>query len=135
MVLRTDAEIAALKARMEAEAKAQGYDFVSIYLRAEALRDGVLADITDEAKSWGFRLPVACTSRVYEECIRNAHGDGVEVSRVVVPLALALFGVGHTDRVYFKAPTNDGRTVDLYAVCGPGDEREPVLTVMFTDED
>ena len=39
------------------------------YTRAQAIEDGVLVDLTAWAKETGFRIPVACTSTVWQKYI------------------------------------------------------------------
>jgi hypothetical protein len=45
---------------------------------------------------------------------------------------------GKGDRVDFKVIFDQGAEkplVDFYALCGPGDNMEPVITIMLPDED
>jgi len=39
------------------------------YTRADALRDGVLIDVSATAREAGIRCPVALTAAVWERCI------------------------------------------------------------------
>ena len=38
---------------------------ISIYTRAQALADGVLVDLTAQARTYGFKIPFACTETVW----------------------------------------------------------------------
>jgi hypothetical protein len=40
-----------------------------------------------------------------------------------------------SDRVFFTAPGVDEQPVKLWALVGPGDTREPVMTIMLEGED
>ena len=45
-----------------------GKDFGNViysYTRAQAIADGVLIDVTDEAKAHGFKVPVAITDHLF----------------------------------------------------------------------
>jgi hypothetical protein len=41
-------------------------DLIHRYSRADAIRDGVLIDVTPTAREAGFRFPVALTSAAWE---------------------------------------------------------------------
>jgi len=44
-----------------------------------------------------------------------------------------------SDRISFKVHVQDGpgpgQDIDLYALCGPGDSAEPVITILLPHED
>ena len=42
---------------------------ISIYSRAQAIEDGILVDVTKQAKELGFKYPVAVTNNVWASCI------------------------------------------------------------------
>ncbi len=117
------------------------------YTRAQAIADGVLVDVSELAREAGFRFPVAVTAGVWAECV--AVPEGVtgqdETGRlwdVLHLLRVAIAGqTASGERVDFAVHVrNDNREgdpplVQLYALCGPGDDAEPVITVMKIDED
>lgn len=117
------------------------------YTRAQAIADGVLIDATELAKEAGFRLPVALTSGVWAECVAVPAGVAGqdETGRLWDVLSLLHFAIarqkGDGQRVDFAVHVrNDNREgdpplVQLYALCGPGDDAEPVITVMLPSED
>jgi hypothetical protein len=49
-------------------------DLIHAYTRADALRDGVLIDVSAVAREAGIRYPVALTRTVYERCLRVPPG-------------------------------------------------------------
>lgn len=116
------------------------------YTRAQAIADGVLIDVTDTAKELGFRLPVALTAGVWAECVEvpaEATGQD-EQGRLWDVLGLLRFAIqgrrGRPDNrvdfvVQVERADRSTEEVDLYALCGPGDEAEPVITVMLPHED
>jgi hypothetical protein len=116
------------------------------YTRADALRDGVLIDVSATAREAGIRWPVALTAAVWERCVTVPSGVDCqdEVGRLWDVLWLLRCTIGRSDggsEVRFGVHVrNDNREgtpplVRLKAVCGPGDQGEPVLTVMMPDED
>lgn len=114
------------------------------YTRAEALADGVLVDASALARDCGFRFPVALTSAAWADCVAvplDVCGQD-ETGRlwdVLNCLAFAARQGKQADTVWFSVVvrTSDTHheTVKLKAVCGPGDEGEPVVTVMLPGED
>src|SRR5262249_18259243 len=44
-------------------------DLIHQYTRADALRDGVLVDVSATAKEAGFQYPVALTRAAWERCV------------------------------------------------------------------
>lgn len=118
------------------------------YTRAQAIADGVLVDVSKLAREAGFKIPVAVTAGVWAECV--AVPNGVTCQDETGRLWDVLFMLHHaiatspnpkSDRVDFALHVrNDNREgtpplVKLYALCGPGDDAEPVVTVMLPGED
>ncbi len=121
-------------------------ELIYAYTRNQAIADGVLIDVSEPAREAGFVFPVAVTAGVWSECIRIPRGatGQDETGRLWDVLMLLRFAIRKaTDesRVEFAVHVrNDdaGGTpplVRLYAVCGPGDQAEPVITVMLPHED
>jgi len=120
-------------------------EIIYAYTRAQALEDGVLVDVSEMAKEAGIKFPVALTSAVYGKYVEVPDGVTAQDERGrlwdilwVFRFAAAKFN-GST--LLFKLHVrNDNRDcipplVTLKAVCGPGDTPEPVITIMFPDED
>ena len=118
------------------------------YTRAQAIEDGVLVDLTEWAKETGFRIPVACTATVWQRYIvpppgtkelgQSERGRAHDLLWMLwnnirhskgMPRSQLLFTV-----IFLQAPRRH-EEVTLKAICGPGDEGEPVLTIMTQDED
>ena len=125
------------------------YDFfgepISTYTRADALRDGVLVDVTEQAKQTGFKIPVAITSRVAEivEPPEERTGQSWE-GRLHDLLSMLFFRIRQapdtSDLIFFKCAfttKNCGRPRPMRFKCamGPGDTPKPVLTIMLWGED
>ena len=125
------------------------------YSRAQAIADGVLVDVTGTARQVGFRYPVAITAALYERLLPSQHEIGQEFARPeegrdarlwkllwLVVLHIR-FMERDTDRIQFQVTlqeiepkTGALQEVDLrlWAVCGPGDQGEPVVTVGFPED-
>lgn len=123
-----------------------GVEVIHAYTRAQALEDGVLADISGLAREAGFRMPVAVTQGVWEVLnpTQDLAGAGQDLNGrtwdLLTILRLAIRNAMSADAVRF-APLfirNAGQAaepVEMWAKCGPGDEGEPVITVMLKGED
>ena len=121
-------------------------DLIHASVRADAIRDGVLIDVSAVAREAGIRYPVALTAAAWSKCVAVPPGVACqdEVGRlwdVLWMLRCAIGRQGGGRVVPFALHVcNDNRErtpplVRLKAVCGPGDEDEPVVTVMMPDED
>jgi hypothetical protein len=120
-------------------------DLIHRYTRADAIRDGVLIDVSQTAREAGFASPVALTRAVWERCVAVPPGVVCqdEAGRLWDVLNLLRFAVRGQDgsEVRFGVHVrNDNRDrtpplVRLKALCGPGDQGEPVLTVLLPTED
>lgn len=117
------------------------------YSRKQAIEDGVLVDLTSWASETGFRIPVACTQSVWADHIEPPEGTAEmgqsERGRAhdliwMLFVAIRRAPPGESELrfdVLFLNKKFEHETVTLKAVCGPGDEGEPVLTVMLPHED
>lgn len=126
---------------------------IHTYTRAEALADGVLVDVTETGREAGFRLSVAMTTGAWSEavawpdcdplCLAPAGQD--EPSRlwdVLMQAHIAARRARNESIVTFdvlRVP-NDCASVQptrlaLKMVIGPGDNGEPVITILLPGED
>ncbi len=112
-------------------------DLIFSYSRADAIRDGVLIDVSSRAKTLGYRIPVALTAGLYDLLAAGA-SDETEISARVDLLLIALRnstagspGAGERLDFVIKAVA----PLSVWALCGPGDTPAPVLTVLLPHED
>ena len=132
------------------------------YTRAQAIEDDVLVDLTPWAKETGFIVSVACTSTAWEGYIvpppgtrelgqserGRAHDvlwllhNAIRAKRSARPGGTTPKAECRDDlsdevmfEVIFLQQSEKSEQVTLKAVCGPGDQGEPVITIMLTDED
>ena len=113
------------------------------YSRVQAIEDGMLVDISALAREAGFKFPVAVTSRVFE-LLNDTRQPGQSFEGrtwdLLMILRLKIKASNGTDTIYFSPLFNaknhsNPKAYQLWSKCGPGDDGEPVITVMFTDED
>lgn len=128
---------------------------VHSYSRREAIMDGVLIDVSERAKDHGFKIPVAMTDAAYQSAVLwtalddqrfksegpSNEGRLHDVLSLAFSVALAS-GQAGTNTCFFPVLRIDraGRShkptrLDLKMVIGPGDDAEPVLTIMLMGED
>jgi hypothetical protein len=122
-------------------------EVIFAYTRQQALSDGVLVDVSSLAKEAGFVFPVALTETLYHSYIVPAldlvaEGQSIQgrLWDLLFVLRFAIANARDTDTILFKVLflMSAGSTpvpIELKAVCGPGDDGEPVLTIMLPDED
>ena len=98
---------------------------VSSYSRAQAIADGVLVDITEQARQQRFVFPMAMTSALWESC------NGVEgVAEILKELHRGIKCIAGGDQLMFIA-----LCILIKCVVGPGDDPAPVVTLMLENED
>jgi hypothetical protein len=121
-------------------------DLIHRYGRAEAIADGTLVDVSAVAREAGFKFPVALTAAAWSKCVEVPPGvvaqdEAGRLWDVLWLLSLAVRrGVCGPEVRFAVHVRNSNRAgtpplVRLKALCGPGDEGEPVLTVLLPDED
>jgi len=126
-------------------------DVIYSYSRAQAIEDGVLVDLcqndlAEVVKDAGIKIPVACTAEVFSECIaltpaaeRACNDIKGRLWDVLWMFMNAARKAGSRSVVTFQVAVVRKRVrptiTTLKAVCGPGDNAEPVLTIMFPEQD
>jgi hypothetical protein len=135
------------------------------YTRAQAIADGTLVDLTtatdDQGHSLcqqaGFKVPMAITRSAWAKTVEaggiwKPHGDGEVLELkggqsltgrlwdLLWMLRVACGKASNTDRIKFQLLVDvdgDGHheLVKLWALCGPGDDARPVITLMLEGED
>ena len=121
-------------------------DIIHAYTRAQAVADGVLVDVSEAAREAGFRYPVALTRAVWDEHVAvppsvEGQDEAGRLWDVLTMLRFAIRAGGGGSELRFRLHVrNDNRDgeppmVELKAVCGPGDDMEPCITVMLLSEE
>lgn len=120
------------------------FNLIHKYSRADAIRDGVLVDVTETAKEAGIKYPVAITQGVHAHYVRVPDGVTAQDERgrlwdVLWMLRFAIARAPEGDTILytvFVRNDNDApKPRKLKAIAHPGDEGEPVITVLMPDED
>ena len=99
------------------------WHIASTYTRAQALRDGVLTDITELAKQAGFTLPAAATDTLLATV---SEPDELVALLVRFLAKILVHGLLEASHVAIENVKGDSVFLDI----GPGDSGEPVLTLM-----
>ncbi|MFI1177810.1 DUF6573 family protein [Streptomyces melanogenes] len=128
-------------------------DVIHAYTRAQALADGFLMAVpADLAREAGFTVPVALTAAAWADCVEWSDEDSHrqtpqdETGRLWDVLTMTRFAIrrsrGEGNRAtvdLYRIPrggkARQPRRVQLTAHIGPGDDAEPVMTIMQPDED
>lgn len=120
-------------------------DLIHAYTRAQALADGVLVDVSEMAKEAGFKAPVALTAAVWADCVAWPKDDGTqdESGRLWDVLYLAMFEARRRRNAQIvpfgllRVPRGRCKPelIQLVMHIGPGDNAEPVITIMQPGED
>ena len=119
-------------------------DVIYSYSRMQALEDGVLVDVSDLGREAGIKFPVAMTNGVWAEYVNVPAGvigqdEQGRAWDIVWMLRMAIAsGKGGQEIRYSLLVRRDNhrpKVGTLKAVCGPGDDMEPVITIMLPDED
>jgi len=125
--------------------KANEFQVIHTYTRKQAIEDGVLVDVSETAKEAGINFPVALTSTVWGIYVvpsEKIEGCGQSVSGRLWDL-LWMFRVNalktNSSLLFFSCiflnEDEKREEVKLKAICGPGDNGEPVITIMLPMED
>ena len=129
-----------------------GAAIISVYTRAQAIADGVLVDVTETAKEAGLKFPVAVSAAVWADCCQWTEADEAKKGGygqsergrlwdVLSMLRFAIHAGKNGDRLLYKLSRiprpgcGAKRLVTLKSICGPGDDAEPVITIMQPDQD
>ena len=127
------------------------FDFgsvISSYSRAQAIEDGVLVDLSalcpDECML--YKNNVCCTQEVFSLIDRAVHNKqfcndlkGVVWDVIFMSTHNVVKEVDPTTRLFeviIKGANSMPKGIYRFkVVCGPGDEAEPVITIMLPNED
>lgn len=122
------------------------FELIYAYTRAQAIADGVLIDVTAQARETGFKLHTVVSDNLFNGYIvppKGLQGEGQSVEgRLHDVLWMVLVAARkqpdgsrvEKDVLFLMAPGRQEK-VKVVAVVGPGDEGEPVLTIMLPGDD
>lgn len=126
-------------------------EVIHAYTRIQAISDGELVDVSKAAQGVGMKFPVAVTRSVWnmietpDDVKAKWHQDTAgRLHDVVWMMRCAIPRSKQTDRIVFRLflateakgkPQDERHLKTFQAVVGPGDNAEPVITIMQMDED
>jgi hypothetical protein len=137
-------------------------EVISSYTRAQAIEDGVLVDVSALAREAGFKYPVAVTVGVFAVLAPWANGSQGDISKPAKGQPLYGLGQSFDGRAWdlltillyeIRRGKGEARldfaplflmpdfaqdrpvSVQFEAICGPGDEGEPTITISRRGED
>jgi hypothetical protein len=124
----------------------EGWNVIHVYTREQAIADGVLVDVSYMGRQVGIRIPVAVTQAVWAEYVAVPEGVSCqdEQGRLWDILWMFRFEAANpknreNEMMLFTLRVRNDNTspkeVTLKAICGPGDDGKPVLTILKPDED
>lgn len=124
---------------------------ISSYTRAQAIADGQLVDVTQMAQEARFSVPVALTAAAWRDAVEwdderpELQDEDGRLWDVLYMAGLAARQASGASRVTFKllrVPNenrghdwNEPELIELALTIGPGDQAEPVITIMLPAED
>lgn len=119
-------------------------EVIFAYSRKQALADGVLVDVSEMATEAGIRYPTAVTRAVWNGFVEVPEAVPWQDAKGRLWDILWMFRcrVAQGDcgeevrfELIVQNVPGEPQPVTLKAVCGPGDEGEPVITIMLPEED
>ena len=116
-------------------------EVISSYSRKQAIEDGVLFSVPEKLQhEAGFKFPIALTTGVYsliEETEKKSKGvqsyDGI-IWDILFILKIAIKRSSSGDRINFTVRIGR-KDYNMYSLCSPGDNFEPVITILLPNED
>jgi hypothetical protein len=116
-------------------------EVISTYSRKQAIEDGVLFSVPEKLQQEaGFKFPIALTTGVFsliDQTEKRSKGvqsyDGI-VWDILFMLKVAIKRGVNSDRVNFTVRIGR-KDYKMYSVCGAGDNMEPVITILLSNED
>jgi len=114
--------------------------------RSEAIASGDIKDVSELAKEAGFRIPLAVTKAVWEDCIAWPKEDGLQdetgrawdvifmASRAAVDNKKSGEPFAKYQIYRVKRGEQEATLVDLVLFIGPGEHMEPICTVYLLEE-
>ncbi len=125
---------------------------ISTYTRAQAIADGVQVEAGSLVKENIFKWPVALTSAAWADCVAWSDDDSKkqvyqdQSGRLYDVLYMASYEIrnsnGSGDQMLFQLfrVPRDGKSMEaeivtLKLIVGPGDNSEPVITILLINED
>jgi hypothetical protein len=123
------------------------WEIIDSYSRAQAIKDGVLIDVTEHANKVGIRYPLAITANLFHQYIEptkelEAQGQSLlgRLADVFQQLITTIKQAGEHDveihfLVGFLMNSRRKENIGVWACVDGGDDGNPVITIMLEGED
>lgn len=122
------------------------FNIIYSYTRQQAIEDGVLIDVSPEAKAAGFKIPVCIGDSLYNGYVvpsRDVESEGQSLQGRLHDLfemtKAAAANRWQGNRVLFDVlfltKPRVLEKVQCLAVVGPGDYGEPVMTICLPEDE
>jgi hypothetical protein len=117
------------------------WEIIYSYTRKRAIEDGVLIDVSKMAREAGFKVPVAITAELWGSYVatnvpgQDLNGRLWDILFMLFTQALANDESIVNYDVIFRMNEDNDEVVTLKAIIAPGDNHEPVITIMMPHED
>lgn len=119
-------------------------NIVYSYTMEQAIKDGILVDVTSMAKEAGIKFQVTVTREVWEGYIvpdessrsygQSESGRLWDILWTFKKEAARVKGSAMEFQVYLVISERRKSLIDFKAVAGPGDNGDPVITIMLPHE-
>lgn len=115
-------------------------NIVSVYTRQQAIEDGIFVDVTLTARSWGFRIPVAITTNLFNTHIKADTEDktSTRLNAFLGVLRMKITESKQDDNMLCTkiAFYNSDEMVDVWAVVEgqSPDDPSPAMNVMLPED-
>ena len=110
-------------------------ELISSYTRQQAIDDGVLVDLSENSvikQHWKY--PLACTDGVWATIQKACESKFHDLDGILHDISmLAKYGKIDGSISEFKVEIGE-ETCGLWLHCGPGDDAESVLTLMYPSD-
>ena len=125
---------------------AEDWNIIFSYTRKQAIEDGVLIDVTEQAAEIGFKVNTCVTDHLYGDYLAppaGLEGEGQSLEgrlhdllfRTLIAAKASSTGDCVEFDVLFLMSPGRWDTVHVLAIMGPGDHGEPVLTIMLPEDE
>lgn len=134
------------EAREGPEEAAWNFEVVLQYTRAQAIEDGVLIDVTDQAKEAGITIPVALTRAVWTRYValtpaetKAGKDEEGRIWDILWMFRTTALREPKAREIHFELHVTTDHIapslVALKALLTQGDQGEAVLTILLPEED
>lgn len=115
-------------------------DYISVYTRQNAIDDGIFIDVTEVAKRWGFKIPVAITANLFNTHIKR-NTEAETNKRLLVFLGVLRMKINESKEEGSMLCTQiaflgSEDLTDVWAVVEPQspDDPSPAMNVMLPED-